>query len=64
MNNLIQIDISTLTKNERDKLYYLLYDSKVESEINQKAIKDISTYIQPSKQISDFKSELNSSNGY
>lgn len=43
--SIIQIDLSALTKNEIDKLYYLLYEteSEVESEINEKAIKDIAS---------------------
>lgn len=45
MESIIQIDLSALTKNEIDKLYYLLYEteSEVESEINEKAIKDIAS---------------------
>ncbi len=44
---IIKIDISALTERDRDKLYYLLYESEsdIESEINKKAIKDISRYI-------------------
>lgn len=43
---IIKIDISALTEYERNKLYYLLYESEsdVESEINKKAIKDIARH--------------------
>lgn len=43
---IIQIDVSALTERDRDKLYYILCesDSDIESEINKKAIKDISRY--------------------
>lgn len=46
METIVQIDLSALTKNDRYKLYYLLYEteSEVESEINEKAIKDIARF--------------------
>jgi hypothetical protein len=46
METIIQIDLNALTKDDRDTLYYLLYESEAEaeSEINKKAIEDIARF--------------------